>query len=144
MQSAYMTLYCVNRLILLQVTPFSISDTIPGSTTSYRILSSSSNSSQPACTEDTCEYTFPPDCSGSSVDIAVAAANKLGIGPSSEPNTIGMCFTGQRLLCFVLRIFYSVCIYSFKPMNACRILVNEHCFMVHMNIMLLSVARISK
>ena len=88
-QSVYVILYCVN---LLQVTSFSISNTISGSTTSYHILSSGSSvPGQPACMEDTCEYTFPPDCSGSSVDIAVAAANRLGVGPPSEPNIIGMC-----------------------------------------------------
>ena len=103
-------MYCVNLLILLQVTSFSISDTIPGSTTSYHIFSSGSNiQNQPACMEDTCEYTFdlpPTVCSGSSVDIAVASANRLGLGPPSEPITIGMCLTGRSL--YVLNLVDSI------------------------------------
>ena len=81
----------------IQVTSFSISDTISGSTTSYLILSSGNNLLQSliARVDDTCEYTvkIPSSiCSLSrNVDITIVAANRLGHGPPSEPTTIGMC-----------------------------------------------------
>ena len=132
-------MYCVNLLILLQVPSFSISDTIPGSTTSYHVLSSGSSvQSWSACMEDTCEYIFdlpPLVCSGSSVDIAIAAANKLGLGPPSETNIIGMCLTGQRLLCF--NCFKNFCLdvqctcmyLSSEPIHTCRLLVYMYLLM---------------
>ena len=44
--------------------------------------------------EDTCEYTVDVPstvCSTSNeVDIIVTPANRLGLGPPSEPSTIGM------------------------------------------------------
>ena len=52
--------------------------------------------------EDTCEYTVEVPstvCSTSSkVDVIVASANRLGLGPPSEPTTIGMTLTHPLLI----------------------------------------------
>ena len=78
----------------IQITSFFITDTISGSTTNYIIsYSDSSVQNLTAYVDDTYEYTIDVTssvCSASSdVDVTVAAANRLGFGPSSEPITIG-------------------------------------------------------
>ena len=78
----------------IQVTSFSITDTISGSTTGYSIMYGSNIQNKTACVDDSCEYTIdvPPHiCSTSSVvDVSVVAANVLGFGQPSEPITLGM------------------------------------------------------
>ena len=75
----------------------SITDTIPGSITSYSIFYNSNMQNKTACVNNTCDYTvdLPPSiCStsapnGADVTVSVAAANVLGFGPHTESITIG-------------------------------------------------------
>ena len=78
----------------VQVTSFSITDIISGSITSYSIFYGSNIiQNKPACANRTCEYTVAPSSCLTTdpidVDVTVAAANVLGLGPSTESFTIG-------------------------------------------------------
>ena len=84
-------------IFTVQVTSFPITNTIPGSITSYSISYGSNIQNKTACMNRTCEYTVdvPPSiCSTTDptgVDVTVAAANVLGLGPPTQSITIGMC-----------------------------------------------------